>query len=93
MEVSGRCERYLATRTKLAHLPFQRSIEQFDFDFQPSVDERQARELANLPSSLEPPTSCCSALPGVGKTLPSHRLGAQVDRAWPRSPISSAPTT
>ena len=40
VEVNARRERYLTTRTKLAHLPFQRSIEQFDFDFQPSVDER-----------------------------------------------------
>ena len=45
MEVEGRRDRYLTTRTRLAHLPFQRTLEQFDFDFQPSIDERQ-----NLPS-------------------------------------------
>ena len=32
----------------MAHLPFQRTLEQFDFAFQPSIDERQVRELANL---------------------------------------------
>ena len=43
-EVAARRERHLTTPTRLAHLPFQRTLEQFDFDFQPSVDERQ-----NLP--------------------------------------------
>ena len=39
-EVSARRERYLKTKTSLAHLPFQRTLEQFDFGFQPSIDER-----------------------------------------------------
>ena len=42
VEVSARRERYLSTRTKLAHLPFQRTLEQFDFAFQPSIDERMS---------------------------------------------------
>ena len=42
VEVSARTERYLTTRTKMAHLPFQRTLEQFDFAFQPSIDERQS---------------------------------------------------
>ena len=41
-EVSARRERYLTARTRLAHLPYQRTLEQFDFGFQPSVDERQS---------------------------------------------------
>ena len=46
MEVAARRERYLTTRTRLAHLPFQRTFEQFDFAFQPSIDERLVKELA-----------------------------------------------
>ena len=42
VEVSARKERYLATKTKMAHLPFQRTLEQFDFAFQPSIDERHS---------------------------------------------------
>ena len=42
VEVTARRERYLTTRTKLAHLPFQRTLEQFDFAFQPSIDARQS---------------------------------------------------
>lgn len=41
-EVEARSERYLSTRTKLAHFPYQRTIEQFDFSFQPAVGERQS---------------------------------------------------
>ena len=41
VEVAARRERYLATRTKMAHLPFQRTLEQFDFAFHPSIDERR----------------------------------------------------
>ena len=47
-EVSARWERYLSTRTRMAHLPFQRTLDQFDFAFQPSIDERQVKELAGL---------------------------------------------
>jgi len=38
IEVAARRERYLRTRTRLAHLPFHRTLEQFDFSFQPSID-------------------------------------------------------
>ena len=41
-EVEARRERYLSTRTKMAHFPFQRTLEQFDLAFQPSIDERQS---------------------------------------------------
>src|SRR6266496_3257890 len=48
IEAAVRRERYLTTRTRLAHLPFIRSLEQFDFGFQPSIDQRQVKELATL---------------------------------------------
>ena len=35
VEVTTRRERCLSTRTKLAHLPFQRTLEQFDSPFSP----------------------------------------------------------
>lgn len=47
-ELAARRERYQKARTRLAHLPFQKTLDQFDFTFQPSVDERQIRELATL---------------------------------------------
>src|SRR5690349_4154361 len=40
--------RYLRARLQLAHLPFLKTFEQFDFGFQPSIDEKQIRELRTL---------------------------------------------
>ena len=68
VEVSARRERYLSTRTKMAHLPFQRTLEQFDFAFQPSIDERQVKELASLAFVTEATNILLLGPPGVGKT-------------------------
>ena len=68
VEVAARRERYLTTRTRLAHLPFQRTFEQFDFAFQPSIDERLVKELANLAFVAEATNVLLLGPPGVGKT-------------------------
>ncbi|HLN60908.1 MAG TPA: ATP-binding protein [Symbiobacteriaceae bacterium] len=47
-ELAARHERYLKARTRLAHLPFQKTLADFDFEAQPSVDERQVRDLATM---------------------------------------------
>ena len=47
-EADARRQRYLKTRLQLAHLPYLKTFEQFDFDFQPSIDERQIAELRTL---------------------------------------------
>ena len=47
-EVDARRSRYLRARLQLAHLPFVKTFEQFDFAFQPSIDERQIRDLRTL---------------------------------------------
>ena len=67
-EVAARRERYLTTRTRLAHLPFQRTLEQFDFALQPSVDERLVKEMANLAFVSEASNILLLGPPGVGKT-------------------------
>ena len=66
VEVAARRERYLTTRTRLAHLPFQRTFEQFDFAFQPSIDERLVKELANLAFVAEVTVQTCGDLPTIG---------------------------
>lgn len=67
-EVAVRRERYLVTRTRLAHLPFHRTLEQFDFGFQPSIDPRQVRELATLSFIADAANVLLLGPPGVGKT-------------------------
>ena len=63
-----RRERYLSAQTRMAHLPFHRTLEQFDFGFQPSIDERQVKELANLAFVTEASNILLLGPPGVGKT-------------------------
>ena len=52
----------------MAHLPFHRTLEQFDFAFQPSIEERQVKELANLAFVAEATNILILGPPGVGKT-------------------------
>ena len=68
VEVDARRERYLTTKTRMAHLPFHRTLEQFDFGFQPSIDERLLKELANLAFVAEVTNILIPEPPGVGKT-------------------------
>lgn len=67
-EVDARRTRYLRARLQLAHLPFVKTFDQFDFTFQPSIDERQIRELRTLRFVHEASNVILLGPPGVGKT-------------------------
>ena len=67
-ESDARRQRYLKTRLQLAHLPYVKTFEQFDFGFQPSIDERQIRELRTLRFVHEASNVILLGPPGVGKT-------------------------
>jgi DNA replication protein DnaC len=75
VEASARRERYLRTRTNLAHFPFQRTLDQFDFAFQPGIDERQVRELATVAFVADAANVMLLGPPGVGKTHLAVGLG------------------
>lgn len=81
IEAAARRERYLRTRTRLAHLPFHRTLEQFDFRFQPSIDERQVRELATLAFVADAANVIFLGPPGVGKTHLAVALGIKAIEA------------
>jgi DNA replication protein DnaC len=67
-ESDARRQRYLKTRLQLAHLPYVKTFDQFDFGFQPSIDERQIRELRTLRFVHEASNVILPGPPGVGKT-------------------------
>lgn len=67
-EVEARRTRALAARMRMAALPSPRTLAQFDFAFQPSVDERQIRELATLRFVSDASNVILLGPPGVGKT-------------------------
>jgi len=67
-EVTARKDRVLATRLRVAHLPYQKTLSQFDFSFQPSIDRRQILELETLRFVSEASNVILLGPPGVGKT-------------------------
>jgi hypothetical protein len=82
---------YLKTRLQLAHLPYLKTLDQFDFGFQPSIDERQIRELRTLPFVHEASNVILLGPPGVGKSgrIPTidRRNPALLPRAQMGEPI------
>ncbi len=52
----------------MAYLPDLKTFEQFDFAFQPSIDERQIRQLRTLRFIHEASNVILLGPPGVGKT-------------------------
>jgi DNA replication protein DnaC len=74
-EISARREREVALKTKLAHFPFIKTLDQFDFAFQPSINERQVRELATLRFVANGENVLLLGPPGVGKTHLAIALG------------------
>jgi len=67
-EAEARRSRYLRARLQLAHLPYLKTFDPFDFSFQPPIDERQMRELQTLRFVHEASNAIFLGPPGVGKT-------------------------
>jgi DNA replication protein DnaC len=74
-EVSARYERDVAMKIKLAHFPFLKTLDAFDFAFQPSINERQVQELATLRFVAHGENVLLLGPPGVGKTHLAIALG------------------
>jgi DNA replication protein DnaC len=74
-EVGTRLARSVEMRTKLARFPFLKTLDQFDFSFQPSVDERLVRDLASLRFLANAENVLLLGPPGVGKTHLAIALG------------------
>ena len=80
-EWRGRHQRGVESRLKLARLPWVKTLDQFDFDFQPSIDRRQLRELAGLSFVERAENVVLLGPPGVGKTHLAIALGVKAVEA------------
>jgi DNA replication protein DnaC len=76
-EMLAKHDRFIQTRTRLAHLPFRKTLDQFDFAFQPSIDERRMRDLATLRFVEHQENLVFLGPPGVGKTHLAVALGLE----------------
>ncbi len=76
-EVEGREQKALARRLKSARLPTKKTLDGFDFSFQPSLSERRLRELADLSFVRTCTNVIFLGPPGTGKTHLSLALAQQ----------------
>jgi DNA replication protein DnaC len=67
-EYRGRFQRGTEARIKQARFPWVKTLEQFDFEFQPSLDRKLVRELAGLSFVERAHNVVLLGPPGVGKT-------------------------
>jgi DNA replication protein DnaC len=68
LEIEGRKLAAQHNRLKAARLPVRKTLEEFDFAFQPSLNERQIWELAELSFVQTKTNIVFLGPPGVGKT-------------------------
>jgi len=80
-EWQGRYQRGIEARLRQARLPWVKTVEQFDFDFQPSLDRRLVRELAGLSFVERAHNVIILGPPGVGKTHLAIALGVKAVEA------------
>ena len=80
-ELAARDQRRLSVTTKMARFPFHKTLEQFDFAFQPSVEKRRIQELASLRFVSSGSNVLFLGPPGVGKTHLAIGLGLKALQA------------
>ena len=81
VEVSATEERRLAGRLRFANFPSTKTLEEFDFAAQPSLDRRLVAELATLRFIEEKANALLIGPPGVGKTMLAIALGLKAVHA------------
>lgn len=77
-ELEGREQKAIARRLKAARIPCKKTLDAFDFSFQPTLSERRLRELADLSFVRTSTNIVFLGPPGTGKT---HLSLALADRA------------
>lgn len=74
-EVQAKGAKHLAMRLAMARFPFQKTLESFEFKFQPSIDPKVIRELATGRYLEHGENVLLLGPPGVGKTHLAVALG------------------
>jgi DNA replication protein DnaC len=74
-EIASKQEKNVAMRTTMAKFPFIKTLETFDFNFQPSIDRKRIKELATCRFIANGENVILLGPPGVGKTHLAVALG------------------
>lgn len=84
LELCDKQQKGIEQRTTMARLPYIKTVEQFDFSFQPSIDKKVIRELAGLSFVERSENVILLGPPGVGKTHLSIALAVKAIAAGHR---------
>jgi len=74
-EVASKTQKHIMMRTNLARFPFVKSLDAFDFSYQPSLDKKQLQALAACHYLEHGENLLILGPPGVGKTHLAVGLG------------------
>lgn len=83
-EWAGRHQKGLESRLSQARLPWIKTLEQFDYSFQPSIDRKVVRELSGSGFVERAENVILLGPPGVGKTHIAIALGVKAAEAGHR---------
>jgi DNA replication protein DnaC len=89
-EVTAKEEKHVTMRTAMARFPYRKTLESFDFGFQPSVDRKKLQELATGRFLEHGENLVFLGPPGTGKTHLAIALGLKAVQQGHRTLFTSA---
>jgi len=90
LELAAKQERHTAMKTSMARFPFHKSLESFDFKFQPSIDPKVIKELATCRFIADADNVLLLGPPGVGKTHLAVGIGLKACASGYRTAFTTA---
>lgn len=89
-ELAAKQERHTQMKTTMARFPFHKTLDSFDFKFQPSIEVKVIRELASCRFISDADNVLLLGPPGVGKTHLAVSIGLKACALGYRTMFQSA---